>query len=43
MKKLNSYFLTLLAAVVIVISFTSCDKDEAGVYNPDKKISKIYF
>lgn len=43
MKKLNSYFLTLLAAVVILVSFTSCDKDEAGVYNPGKKISKIYF
>ncbi len=43
MKKLNSYFLTFLAAVVILISFTSCNKDEAGVFNPDKKISKIYF
>lgn len=43
MKKLNSYFLTLLAAVVILISFTSCDKDEAGVYKPGKKISQIFF
>jgi hypothetical protein len=43
MKKINSYLLTLFVALIVVVSFTSCNKDEAGVFNPDKKISKIYF
>ena len=50
MKKLTVFLLTIIAAVIVVISFTSCDKEEpavpevsgAGVYNPGKKISKIY-
>ncbi len=39
MKKLN-YFGVLLLVVTALISFTSCEK--AGVYNPKKKISKIF-
>jgi hypothetical protein len=31
-----------MALMVIAITFTACDKDEAGVFNPDKQISKVY-
>lgn len=42
MKKLKFYLVPFLAIVMVAISFTSCDKDEAGVFTPDQKIYKIY-
>lgn len=42
MKKMNAYLVPVMALIVIAFTFTACDKDEAGVYNPGKKISKIY-
>ena len=38
MKKLGIF----LIAVVAVFAFTSCEKDNLGVFNPKKKIAKIY-
>lgn len=42
MKKMKAYLVPFMALVVVALAFTSCDKDQAGVYNPDKKISKVY-
>ncbi len=41
MKKLTLLLLTIVAIAVVSIWFTSCGEDP-GVYNPKKKISKIY-
>lgn len=43
MKNFKTYLLTAVAALMLVTTFTSCDKDEAGVFNPKKKISQIYY
>lgn len=43
MKNLKTYLLTAVAALILVTTFTSCDKDEAGVFNPKKKISQVYY
>lgn len=42
MKNLKTLLLTALAALFLVTTITSCNKDEAGVYNPDKKIAQIF-
>lgn len=42
MKKLRSYLVPFLAIIVVAIAFTSCEKDEAGYYTPDKQIYKIF-
>ncbi|HHT51972.1 MAG TPA: hypothetical protein GX007_02160 [Bacteroidales bacterium] len=42
MKKLSVLLSTILAVAIVVISFTSCEEPEAGVYKPKKKISKIF-
>lgn len=39
---MKAYLVPFMALVVVALAFTSCDKDQAGVYNPDKKISKVY-
>lgn len=41
MKKLSVVLSTILVIVIVSISFTSCE-DPAGVYNPKKKIAKVY-
>ena len=38
MKKLGLFWLTIVAVFV----FTSCEKDNLGVFNPKKKIAEIY-
>lgn len=38
MKKMN--YLSVLLIALMIMTFTSCDKD--GVYNPKKKISRIF-
>lgn len=43
MKKIKFSLLTALVALFVVFTFSSCDKDEAGIFNPDKKISKVYY
>lgn len=43
MKNFKTYLLTAVAALILVTTFTSCDKDEAGVFNPKKKIAQIYY
>lgn len=43
MKNFKTYLLTAVAALILVTTFTSCTKDEAGVFNPKKKISQIYY
>ena len=42
MKNFKTYLLTAVAALILVTTFTSCEKDEAGVFNPKKKISQIF-
>lgn len=42
MKKLKFYLVPILALIVVAATFTACEKDEAGFFNPDKKISKLY-
>jgi hypothetical protein len=42
MKKLKFYLVPFLAIIVVAIAFTSCEKDDAGYYSPDKKIYKIF-
>lgn len=42
MKKLKFYLVPILALIVSAATFTACEKDDAGYFNPDKKISKIY-
>ena len=37
MKNFKTYLLTAVAALILVTTFTSCTKDEAGVFNPKKK------
>lgn len=43
MKKIKFSLLTALVALFVVFTFSSCDKDEAGIFNPKQKISKIYY
>lgn len=42
MKKLKFYLVPFLAIVFVAIAFTSCEKDDAGYYTPDKQIYKIF-
>jgi len=42
MKKFKTYLVSFVALIVVAITFSACDKDEAGVFNPDQKISKVY-
>lgn len=40
MKKI---FFIAAATAMLLLSMTSCNKDQEGVYNPKQKISKIYY
>lgn len=42
MKNLKTILFTTLAALFLVTTIISCNKDEAGVYKPNKKISQVY-